>query len=572
MHQTRKTAVTPSRSKKCPLAATRGQLLFAGLFLAAAILPGCISDEIPQEGIVSSYQRDLAEQGPLNRRGDEGLDVLRQEEDSAYPALKIDTDPDTGKRMLNLSVKEALVRSLSNNPEIRVVSFDPSIAAEDITKAVAEFDPTAFGSYNYEKEDNPTDSIFLGGQSSSRVFETGLKQKNTLGTELSASYALTRNWDDLTSRTLNSRFEPVVVFQLKQPLLRDGWEEFNKAGINIATLNHRVSLVGFRRSTEDVAARVVTSYWSLLQARKDVEIQRYLLERTQETLGRVRDREGIDATSAQISQAETFLKSRESALLEVEKVLTDAQDALLQLLSDPQMSLADDIEVVPTTEPALEAEDLKQAELLAEAMANNPSIQQAKIGVEVADINVRVAKNQTLPRLDLVASSRLSGLNRGYGSANEQIGDGDYVSWALGVNVEYPLGNRARQAELRRRKHELSKARAIVHDTSDKVALETRERLRLLKRAGKDLEIQAQAVESAGAYLQGLEDMEQVRPSLTPEFLLVKLQAQESLAEAEKARARAVTEFNAATVQLARATGTVLRLHRVRTTLEDMIK
>jgi len=564
--------VAARRRKKNTGPDTCMRVLLANLLFAAVILPGCISAEVGQEGMISSYQRELADKGPLKRRGDEGLDLLRQQEEDVFTPLKTDIDPNTGRKVLNLSVKEALVRSLSNNPEIRVVAFDPSIAAEDITKAVAEFDPTAFGSYNYEKEDNPADSIFLGGQSTSRVFETGLKQKNTLGTELSASYALTRNWDNLTTRRLNSRFEPMLAFQLKQPILRDGWEEFNKAGINIATLSHKISLASFRQRTEDVASRVVTAYWSLLEARREVEIQQYLLERTEETLARVRDREGIDATSAQISQAETFLKSRQSALLQVQKNLTDTQDSLLQFLSDPQMDLVEDIEIVPTSPPNLETVDLDRTELLAEAMANNPAIQQAKIGVEVANINVKVAKNQVLPRLDLVASSRLSGLNRGYGSAHDQIGDGDYVSWALGVNVEYPLGNRAREAELRKRKLELSKARSVVHDTSDKVALETRERLRLLQKAEKDLDIQAQAVESAGAYLQGLEDMEKVRPSLTPEFLLVKLQAQESLAEAERARARAVTEFNAATVQLARATGTVLRLHRIRTTLEDMIK
>lgn len=545
--------------------------VIALLFIFSLVLAGCISEEVHDEGIVSSYQQSQVDEGPLKRQSDEGIGLLQQEPEPSLPRLEAKTDPNTGKQIINLSIEKAIIQALRGNPEIRIVSFDPSIAKEEITQAVAEFDPAVFGSYNYEKEDNPVDSVFLGGQKTSRLYEAGLKQKNTLGTEWSASYALIRNWDDLTTRTLSSRFEPVAMLQVKQPLLRDGWEEFNKAGINIAGLNHRVSLIAFRQSTEDIATRVVTAYWTLLQAKRDVEIQKFLLKKTSETLDRVKDREGIDATTAQISQAETFLKLRESVLLQTEKRYLDVQDALLQLLSDAQMSLVDDLEVIPVTPPSLSIVEYEQAALLAKAMVYNPQIQQAKLGIEVAQINVAVAKNQTLPRLDLVASSRMQGLDRTYSSANTQLSNGDFVSWALGVNLEYPLGNRAREAGVRKSKLELSKSKAILHNTADEVALETKERLRLLEKSQKDVQVQKKAVEAAKKYLQGLEDMEEIRPSLTPEFLLVKLQAQESLAEAERSEIKAITEFNSALVQLARATGTVLRLHRIQTSLEKIV-
>ena len=47
------------------------------------------------------------------------------------------------------------------------------------------------------------------------------------------------------------------------------------------------------------------------------------------------------------------------------------------------------------------------------------------------------------------------------------------------------------------------------------------------------------------------------------EFLLVKLQAQESLAQAQRAHAQALTDYNVALAQLAQTTGRVLRLHEV---------
>lgn len=539
---------------------------FVFLSMVLAVFSGCVREK-PKEDLVTVYQQSLAQKGPLERKGVEGLDLLEQKAEPSVTQLNVTKDPNTGKQIVSLSIEDALVRALKNNPEIRIVSFEPSIAKEDITKALADFDITAFGSYNYEKQDNPQDSIFLGGRSDSRVAEAGLKQKNILGTELSVSYALTRNWDDLTTRILSTRFEPVLVFQLKQPILRDGWAEFNKADIDIASLNHRISLVAFRQKTEEIAAQVVTAYWTLLQAKRDVEIHRFLLNKTQETLNRVERRKGIDATPAQVKQAETYYKARQSALLEAEKRFLDVQDVLLQLLSDSQISILKDIEVLPTTTPVFTAEKLDQTGLLSEAMVNNPLVQQARIGVDVAQINVKVAQNQAMPRLDLVSSSRMQGLDRNEYSANRQLGNGDYVSWAVGVTWEYPLGNRQREAELRKRNFELVKAMTVLQNTSDRVALDTKEQSRLFERALKDIKVQKDAVAAAEIYLQGLEDMEEVRTSLTPEFLFVKLQAQESLAEAQRSEIKAIVDFNSSLVWLARATGTVLKLHRIQMAL-----
>jgi hypothetical protein len=98
--------------------------------------------------------------------------------------------------------------------------------------AVGDFDATAFSRINYEDQDSPQNSIFEAGQAETRLFESGVKQKTPLGTEWSASYALARIWDDLFGRTLPTRYEPAVIFEIKQPLLRDAWGEVKTCGVN----------------------------------------------------------------------------------------------------------------------------------------------------------------------------------------------------------------------------------------------------------------------------------------------------------------------------------------------------
>jgi hypothetical protein len=144
---------------------------------------GCVSNEVGDDNVIIKYQQNQAAKGPQSRADTEGRDLekplglLSPDPKTAVSKLQVTTDPKTGKEVYNLAIEQAIVRALANSPEIRVVSFDPSIAKEQITKAAAEFDVTAFGRLNYEKEDNPVSSVIQTGQSNSRLLQSGVKQK-----------------------------------------------------------------------------------------------------------------------------------------------------------------------------------------------------------------------------------------------------------------------------------------------------------------------------------------------------------------------------------------------------------
>jgi outer membrane protein len=481
--------------------------------------------------------------------------------------INIVTDPETNKKTVFLTVEQAIERTLANSPEIRVVSFDPSIARQDITKTAAEFDLTAFGRVNYEDEANPPNSIFQPGESDVRTFEYGIKQRGITGSEWSLSYVLTRSWDDLVGRTLPTRYEPILGFQIKQPLLRDAWEDVSLADVNIARLNYKIALFGFREKAEDTATQVIAGYWHLLQARRDFEIQQELLNRTFDTLSKVEGRREIDATDIQIKQTEASAKAREAVLLQVRKNIIDAQNALLRLMADPQLSLLDEIEIIPASKASLETDKLDPLNVLEIAMKQNPAIQRAKIENEIADINIRVAKNQHMPRLDLVATARTQALARGRNEAQDRLETGEYDSYAIGLSLEYPLGNRQRHAELLKRKLERRRAVSALQNVADQVAILAKEGITKIETNYSEIQIQKESAEAARIHLQALEDSEPIRERLTPEFLLVKLQAQEALANARRSEIRAIVEFNISLVQLAQISGTVLELHQVSTAL-----
>jgi len=542
-------------------------------------MPGCVSDEVDDQSVLASYQQTLADRGPQQRADPlRPLALLRPTPapDGIPPELEVVIDPNTGRKIFELTIEQAIVRALANSPEIKVVSFDPSIAKQDITKEAAEFDVTAFGRMNFEQDNNPVNSIYQSGRSDTRLLESGIKQKSITGSEWSLSYALTRSWDDLWGRTLPTRYEPILAFQLRQPLLRDAWQQTNLAGVNIARLNHEIAVLGFRQKAEDISTEVISAYWRLLQARRDFEILQKLLQRTLDTLQKVLGRKEIDATDVQIKQMEASAKAREAVLLQASKRVIDTQDALVRLMADPQVSILDEVEIVPDTIPSMTTENFElfptidkrgQAEILGLAIKKNPIMQQARVAITIADINIRVAENQEMPRLDLIASSRIQGLDSSQSRAQDSFNSGNYASYAVGLSLEYPLGNRQREAELIRRRFERRKAISTLQNLADQVAIQAKERIRLIETNRAEIEIQEQAAQAARIQLQAIEDSEPVREKLTPEFLLVKLQAQGALANAQLAQIKAIVDFNISLARLAQTTGTVLELRQVSTAL-----
>lgn len=552
-------------------------------FTGFAWIGGCVSERVGNESLMTNYQRQLALAGPQSRHDvnttspEESLDLLTPAptDEPPVPDLAIAADPNTGEKTVPLTLEQAITLSLANSPEIRVLSFDPEIARQSVIAAVGDFDATAFSRINYEDQDSPQNSIFEAGQAETRLFESGVKQKTPLGTEWSASYALARIWDDLFGRTLPTRYEPAVIFEIKQPLLRDAWGEVNLAGVNIAKLNYEASLLGFRERAEAVSSAVTVAYWRLVQARKDLQVQQQLVQQTDETLRKVEGRRDIDATDVQIKQAQAYALSRRAALLEQRKRVVDVQDTLARLIADPRINTTSELQIAPATEPQAieELPELAAAtdRALATAMKQNPQVQRAQLGVEVARINVEVAQNQKMPRLDLVASTRARGLARDHIEAHDQIEGVDYTSYAVGLTFEYPLGNRQREAEWMRRKLERRKAVSTLHSTADEVALSVKESVRRVRTSIEEARIQQAAVEAAGAHLATLEQAEQIRDKLTPEFLLVKLQAQETYAQSQRARTAALIELNVAAAELAQHTGTILDLRMVQSSLTTVV-
>lgn len=540
-----------------------GRLVLLPVFVSV-LFAGCVQPGPIDSGVVGRYQRAMVERSPQPRADRNSVEFFQPASVADLP--KLQTDPQH-PNSVKMSLDDAIVFALAGNPRIAVAGFEPAISREEVIQAVAEFDVVANAGFAYRQQDIPTDSTFGGGQSDVRELTVGVAQKLITGAEWAVDLSMTRTWDDNAFRALTTRYEPTLSLEVTQPLLRGAWPEFNLARLRLARLSHRQSISEFRQSVEEVVTEVRTAYWRLVQARHDVEILQELFDATERTLSQVEARRDVDAPARTvIAQVEASLRAREAVLVLARKLVEDAEEDLARLISHPDIGPLDEFEIVPTTEPPMREVKLDRRQELLTAVEHSPLLEQARLAIAAADIQVRVAENETLPRLDLTGSTSVAGLGGSRGDANDDFWSFDYVSYSVAVRMQYPLGNRAARAQLRGSRLQRSQAMARMQEAADRVSQRVNERVRAVETAWRQVEVQRAAVDAARAQAEGLEQRLVIQQK-TPEFLLVLLQAQQTLAEARRSLWQATTDYNTARLELAQATGTVLQQQRVRIAL-----
>lgn len=493
------------------------------------------------------------------------------------------TDLTTNKTTIKLSLEGAVRRALANNLDIRVVSYDPEISREEMERAAAVFDAVVFSGVTYGIQDERTNTRFdtSSTRANSRAVEVGVRKRTTTGADLEAKYSLTRLWSN--SRFVNkpTTYEPNFTLEATQPLLRGAGRTVNLAALRVARINRRTSQEAFRQRVESVVTDTVSAYWALRLAREDVRIQESLLQTTTDIYNLVMARRTLDAHGINTAQAEASVARRRALLIRARKVVEDVQDALVQLMLGAQGEFVGQVEIEPTTEAQISPIKIDgQGQLItalkhlmersmADAMKHSSQLAQARLAIQAAGINVRVAENNLLPSLGVNASATWMGLDKHSTPGNDQVLNSKYLSYNVGLLFEYPLGNREAKASLRRAKYERLQAMTNLRNIAVQVARAVKERIRETRRAQAELAAARAAVEANTKQLYVIELRKEIR-DLSPEFLLnLKLQALETLGVSQHDYQQATIDYNTALVQLSQVTGTVLRQYGVSLVAED---
>lgn len=460
-----------------------------------------------------------------------------------------------------LSLAEALRRVLANNYAIKVDGYAPAISTAQVVQAEAAFDLAFFANANRNNTDQPTPSTLIASQTDTTVVNGGIRKLLATGATVTFTEQMTRvDNPGFQFQLLNPSWQHNFVTELRQPLLRNFGIDFNRAQINIRKNEQRINQEAFRARVIENLNGAEQAYWTLVQARRDVVIVAEVLAEAQLTLRQIEARTDFDAYQTLLFRSRVAVKAREAEYIDVKNRVRNAEDQLLNLLNDPEIPLSADYEIIPTDNPTT-IEVLRDAFYAVQtALERRPEIIQARHSVDIARLQLGIAKNQALPRLDAVYRFTLNGLAGNSANAWDQLSTGNFIDQYVGVEFQWNFGERAERAGIRVAALQQSQAVVRYKQALDNIITDCRVALRTLDTSFRQLLPSHEGVTAASENLRSLQERQERK---SPAELDAVLNAQINLATSRRGLLQALVTYNQGIVDVERAKGTLLDYNNV---------
>jgi outer membrane protein len=360
---------------------------------------------------------------------------------------------------------------------------------------------------------------------------------------------------------INPQYNDDVFFEITQPFLRGFGLDVTKSEIQLRKLDQQVAQERYVRQVQQTIQQVEQAYWNLVQARRLLPVASELLAQTQRVLTYFEIRKQFDVQPVQIANTQARLENRRAELIAAIYHIRDAEAQLKALINDPSLPTPADQEIIPTDIPALQAVVLNRMVELKTAMENRPELAQARYAVDSARVGVTVASNQRLPKLDVFFRYTANGLSSNPDASFEQMSTNDFVDYMIGVQFEYPIGNRAAEAGYRQARLTMAQAVASVKQVVEQVILEVDVAYRNLETQLKQVLPNAGAVIAEEANLTAIQQRTDRRD---PTFLDLELNTQSSLALTRQNLLSTWVQYSIGIVNIEFAKGTLLAYNNVR--------
>jgi len=479
---------------------------------------------------------------------------------------------------LHLSLRDAVVLTLENNSFIRVQEAQVESSKFALLGAHSPFDPTVTSSYNLTDVTAPAVSAIqgTGGQNvnvknTSQFAQLNYSQTFETGTTFQGGVTSNNYFTNNSLNFLNPYITSALVFQVTQPLLRNGWLFANQAPLIIARRNLQQSQASFTAEVNNNILQAVEQYWAVVQARGSLDVARSSMDAAEATYKR--DKRALELGALpplDIYRSESQVASRRVSVIQSEYALKQAEDTLRLTIGadqDPYFQ-ALDIEVIEKPDPEGDLRSIDVASALQQAMSKRPEFDLARAALANDQTRIRLAHNHLLPELDLLgyyASNGVGGTQFSTtgqkttsSSLNQMFGFG-YPTYQAQLSLTLPIRNRAAKAEmgtaLVARRNDLYSQRQIQEQITLNVnnAVHQLEQAKLTMVAGKE------SLELARKNMAA----EQRKYELGQCTLFLTLEAQTEFAEAQQSLLQAEVGYQMAIAGLDHATGDLLEPYHV---------
>jgi outer membrane protein len=442
-------------------------------------------------------------------------------------------------------------------------------------------DPMLTGSYQFQHTSAPQSSTVVTGTNvlvnKNNLGQFAYTQGFLTGTNVSLGYTDSLFDSNSTRAQLNPYRSAAVQLSVTQHLLQGFGFAVNRRYIEIAKNNRELADLQFKQQVIVTAAAAMNLYWDLVSFNDDVKAKQeslaynehlYSDNKKQVAIGMLAPIEVIRAEAAVASSQQDLILSQ-TRVLQQETILKDflSRNGVASPTIEQAHVIPTDHITVPETEAIQPYQDL-----VAQALSGRPELAIARISITNAKINLRGSKAELLPTVDAIgtlANNGLAGtvnalsatpvptsgpLIGGYGNLLSQVFARNFPNYALGVQVNIPIHNRAARSDY----------------ILDQVTLRQQELSLLMAEKQVRVDVQnaiiglqqARATYQAAVKQRILEeqtlDAEQKKLNLGASTVFNVILVQRDLAAAQSAEVAALSGYSKARVQLDFATAQTL--------------
>ena len=466
---------------------------------------------------------------------------------------------------LALSIREAVSIALARNFDITIAGFDPDIAESNVTRERSAFDPQAIAETDIRKSKlGSANSVFnrTGGirESDNLGFAAGIRQRLITGAEYSLFLRSIRESTNSPQNVFDPSYATSLTFTIEQPLLKNFGIDINQARIKIAMATKEQTLHTYRSRVIDTVDAVQQAYWNLVFSIEILQFRRKSLELAKDLLRRNKIQVEVGTLAPiEITEAEATVASREEDLLVAEREVKDREDALKMLLNVADKPSSWGIIILPRDKPKFRKVRVDEMQLTLDALRKHAALENARIEIDKRQIDVKVAKKNLLPEVNLKASASNNSLADDQGEAFEEQFKNERYTYSGGFVFRMPIGNRRAKADYRQAQLRHARTVASYHQTQQTIMEEVRRNARRVRVNVKRIDATRVARRLAEERLDAQEKKFKVGLSTSRNIL----EDQERLANALTEETRALIDYHKSLASLDRATHSTLERFQI---------
>lgn len=461
---------------------------------------------------------------------------------------------------VHLTLADTIGRTLANSFVLETARYNPAIETTRVVDAEAVFDAVFFANANNNKVNRPTASLLASTDAKFLSFNSGIRKLLGTGGRITAQYELGRTEQDFAFQTLNPAFTSNWVLELRQPLLRGFGLDFNRSRIVLAQNSQHISNLAFRRQIRDLLRQIEERYWRLVQARRDAVVTARELADFEGIYDYLVGRKDFDVRPVQIQSTLADLELARAEFVGRRAAVFNAEDRLIAIMNDPQLTLASNIEIIPDEFLHLDRIVVDRLGEVQDALDNRTEIKEQELVVANAGVSLGQAKNSELARFDLTFRSTIQGLGGSADNSFSELSKNDFIDYFVGFEFDVPIGNRGPRATRRRAELQRVQAIAQLKSTIEDIILDVNLAARQLGTRFDQIAPSFSSVESREREVNSIVARAERKDHNT---LRSELGARQALAGTRRAILNVMVDYNIAIIDLERAKGTLLRHHGV---------